>query len=77
MKAILIATLAAIAFTHAAGARTWTWFHGDIGIASPFAAPSEHRTTVTQQRTAKKKAVQKRALAKTKISSADKRIATR
>jgi hypothetical protein len=76
MKAILIATLAAIAFTHAAGARTWTWFHGDIGIASPFAAPSEHRTTARNSAQPKRKLF-KNVLWRKPISSADKRIATR
>ena len=76
MKTILIASIAAIAFTHAANARTWAYFHGDIGIASPFVASGPHGTTVTQQRTTKSKPVQKRPLAKAKTSSG-KRLASR
>jgi hypothetical protein len=77
MKTLIITCIAAMSLTHAAHARTWAWFHGDIGLASPFAAFSKHATTVTRQSTTKSKAVQKRAFTKSKISSADKRMASR
>jgi hypothetical protein len=78
MRTILIASVAAIAFTHAAYARTWAWLHGDIGMASPFVSSSSPATNVTARAASKRKPASKRALAtKSKSQRTGKVIAAR
>jgi hypothetical protein len=36
MKTLFITLTTTIALTHAAPAGDWMWFHGDIGLSSPF-----------------------------------------
>jgi hypothetical protein len=78
MKTIFITSIAVFALTSAATAHSWMWFQGDIGVASsPFVSSSSSTTTVAAQAVTKKKAVQKRAVTKSKSKSADHRITTR
>jgi hypothetical protein len=78
MKTILVTLIAALALTHTAAAHTWMWFQGDIGVgSSPFVSSSWPANKVTAQTAAKQKAFSKRAVARTKSKSADKRITAR
>jgi hypothetical protein len=78
MKIILTTFIAVFALTTAATAHTWMWFRGDIGVgSSPFVSSSSSTTTVAAQAVTKKKAVQKRAVTKSKSKSADQRITAR
>ena len=78
MKTILITSIVAITLTQAAHAKTWAWFHGDIGVASsPFVSSSAPATNVATQGATKKQTVQKRAVAKSKPRSTDRRITQR
>jgi hypothetical protein len=40
MKTLFITLIATIALTHTPHAASWMWFHGDIGLSSPFAPSS-------------------------------------
>jgi hypothetical protein len=80
MKTIFIISIAILALTSAATAHSWMWFQGDIGVAkSPFVSSSLPTNRVAPQTATKKKAVQKRAVAKGKSKSkpADQRITSR
>jgi hypothetical protein len=52
----LIATMGLIDAAHAAG---WAWFHGDIGLSSPFASSSPPANNATTEVVFKRKAVTK------------------
>jgi hypothetical protein len=79
MKTILITSIGVFALTSAAIAHTWTWFHGDIGITSPFVSSSSPAIDVTARAATKPKPVSKRVVAatKSKPKHADKRITAR
>jgi|GEM_PF-6077952 len=78
MKIILITSIAAIALTHAAHAKTWAWFHGDIGVNSPFFPSSNSAAnTVSALHAAKPKAVSRQAVVKSKTKPTSHRIAAR
>lgn len=78
MKTILIISIAAIALTHAAHAKTWAWFHGDIGVDSPFFPSSNSAAnTVSAPHAAKPKAVSKRGVVKSKTKATSHGIAAR
>ena len=78
MKIIVITSIAAIALTHAAHARTWAWFHGDIGVTSSFSASSNPvANPVSTPQASKRKAVSKQVGVKSKSKSASQRIAAR
>jgi hypothetical protein len=68
MKRVFITLTTTIALTHAAHASGWMWFHGDIGLSSPFVSsslPANNATTgavperkvVTKQKAASKTSV--------------------
>jgi hypothetical protein len=78
MKTIIVTFIAASALTHAAHAKTWAWFHGDIGVgASPFISSGPATTSVRAQTVTKQKAVPKRGVGKSKPKPADHRITAR
>jgi hypothetical protein len=78
MKTVLITLIAAIALTHAADARDWAWFRGDIGIgASPFVSSSSPTKNVTTQVATKKKPASNRAVVGRKSKSTGHRITAR
>jgi hypothetical protein len=78
MKTILITSIVTIALTHAAHAKTWAWFRGDIGIASsPFVSSTAPANKNAKRAVPKQKASSHRVVAETKSKSADKRITAR
>ena len=79
MKTKLITFIAAIVLTHAAHARTWAWFHGDIGNASPFGSSRSAQTKVASSLMTKSQSASKRTLLaeKSKPKHNDQRIARR
>jgi hypothetical protein len=83
MKTLSITLIATIWLTHAAHARGWTWFHGDIGLSSPFASSSSPAnnaaTGVVPKRKAvtKQKAASNRSVAGHKFKSARHSITSR
>jgi hypothetical protein len=78
MKTTLITLIAAIALTQAVNARDWMWFHGDIGVNSPFSSSSSSEAnTASTPHTAKPKALSKRPVTKSKSKSTGRRITAR
>ena len=57
MKTIFITLMATIALTHAAHAHGWMWFHGDIGLSSPFSPSSFSANNAVTAAVPKRKAV--------------------
>jgi hypothetical protein len=74
---IILTSIAAFALAHAAHAKTWAWFHEDIGIASPFVSSSSPAMNVTTRAVTKPKLVAKHAVARTKNRPADQRVIAR
>jgi hypothetical protein len=65
---MFITSIAAIVLTHAAQAKTWAWFHGDIGVNSPFFSSSNSAAnTVSTSQTTKSKAIFERAVTKKQV----------
>jgi hypothetical protein len=77
MKTVLITLISAIAFTHAVHAKDWGWFHGDIGIVSPFVSSRSPTNNVTIPVVTKRKAVSKPSLTGRKSDSTGHRITAR
>jgi hypothetical protein len=81
MKILLLVLIAATAVTHSSQARDWMWFHGDMGLGSPFVAstPSEtkHTTQTAPKVAAKRTPASRRAVVKRKSKSIDHRISAR
>jgi hypothetical protein len=63
MKTLFITLTTTIALTHAAHAGGWMWFHGDIGLSSPFASSSSLPNKAATGVVLKRKAVTKRKAA--------------
>jgi hypothetical protein len=84
MKKLFITLIAAIALTHAAHAGGWMWFHGDIGVSSPFtlsSSPTNNNTTagaVSKRKVVtKQKGAFNRSVARSKSKSTQHRITAR
>ena len=78
MNTTLIVLIATIALTQAGNARDRMWFHGDIGVNSPFFASSNPAAnTVSTPHATKPKAVSERPVTKSKAKSTSRRIAAR
>jgi hypothetical protein len=69
MKTTLITFIAGIALAHAADARTWAWFHGDIGNASPFGSSSSAERKIGSSLVIKSQPASKRAVVTNKSKS--------
>jgi hypothetical protein len=75
MKTLFITLATTIALTHSAHAGGWMWFHGDIGLSSPFGSssspPNNAATGVGPKRKAvtKRKAASKRSVAGHEVKS--------
>jgi hypothetical protein len=76
MKILLITLIAAIGLTHAVQARDWAWFHGDIGLSSPFVSSRQSAHSITPVVT-RQKASPNRAGAGSKVKSLSHRITAR
>jgi hypothetical protein len=83
MKTPFITLIAAIALTHATYAGDWMWFHGDIGLDSPFTSSSSPVKNATigavtnRQVVTKPKAAADRPVAGLKSKSIRHRITAR
>lgn len=83
MKTLFITLTTTIALTHAALARDWMWFHGDIGLSSPFGSSSSPAnnpaTRVVSKRKAitEQKAASNRSVAKHKFKSTRRSVTSR
>jgi hypothetical protein len=80
MKTLFIVSIAAIALIHSAHARDWMWFHGDIGLSSPFvSSPSTTKGTTGAARkvAAKRTPASNRPVVKAKLKSTDHRVSAR
>jgi hypothetical protein len=80
MKNLFIVSIAAIALTHSAQAKGWMWFHGDIGLSSPFvSSPSTTKgtTRAAPKVAAKRTPASKRAVVKAKLKSTNHRVSAR
>jgi hypothetical protein len=77
MKTMFITGIAAFALAHSAAAHTWTWFRGDIGLASPFVSSSPAKQQVASRAVTKQSPVSNRAKAVAKPKPTDKRITAR
>jgi hypothetical protein len=76
MKTLFIA-FATIALTRAAHAGDWMWFHGDIGLSSPFAPSSSPANNAATRVVAKRKAVTEQKAAATRSVAGHKFKSTR
>jgi hypothetical protein len=81
MKTLFIVSIAAIALTHSAHARDWMWFHGDIGLSSPFVSLSGSTTKGTIRaapKVAEKRTpASNRPVVNAKLKSPDRRVSAR
>jgi hypothetical protein len=63
MKTLFMTLTTTIALTYAAHASDWMWFHGDIGLSSPFGSSSPPANNATTEVVPKRKAVTKQKAA--------------
>jgi hypothetical protein len=77
MKRLFITLIATIALTQAAHAGGWMWFHGDIGLSSPFASSSPPANNATTELVPKWKAVTKQKTASNRSVAGHKFKSTR
>ena len=81
MKTLFLVSIAAIALTHSAHAGGWMWFHGDIGLGSPFvsSSPSTTKDTIraAPKVAAKRTPASNRPVVKAKFKSTDRRVSAR
>ena len=83
MKTLFITLTTTIALTHAAHASDWMWFHGDIGLSSPFGSsgwPANNAATgvvPTQKAVAEKKGAPNKSVARHKFKSTHRSITSR
>ena len=75
MKTVLITLTAAIALTYTANAKDWTWFHGDIGLSSPFVSTKPPANKVANPVAIKRNAFSRSVLAGSKSKSTRQRVA--
>jgi len=68
MKTPFITLIATIALTHVAHAAAWMWFHGDIGLSSPFVSSSSLANDAATGVVPKRKAVTERKAASNSLS---------
>jgi hypothetical protein len=60
MKTLFITLATTMALTHAAHAGGWMWFHGDIGLSSPFGSSTSPANNAATRVVPKWKAVTRR-----------------
>ena len=81
MKTLFLVTIAAIGLTLSSQARDWMWFHGDIGLGTPFASSSPSTTKGTTRTgpevAAKRTPASKRPVVKAKLKSTNHRVTAR
>jgi len=81
MKTLLTTLIAAMALTQAVQAHDWTWFHGDIGLSSPFVSSPQSTSGITRvvnkQNVNKQKSAPKRAIVGSKTKPLSHRITAR
>ena len=83
MKTLFITLTTTIALTHAAHASDWMWFHGDIGLSSPFGSPGSPANNAatgvvpTRKAVAEKKGAPNKSVARHKFKSTHRSITSR
>jgi hypothetical protein len=81
MKTLFLTLITSVALTDLAQARDWMWFHGDIGLGSPFLSSRtskiKHTTQTAPQLSAKRTPSSKERIVKGKSKSTDHRVSAR
>ena len=67
MKTLFITSIVAIALTSNAIAKDWAWFHGDIGMASPFVSLGSPKNNVTKNNATKRTVAKSKTTARQSV----------
>jgi hypothetical protein len=77
MKSLFITIIATMWLTDAAHAGGWTWFHGDIGLSSPFGSSTPAANNAMTEVVPKRKALTEQKAAATRSVAGHKFKSTR